>query len=208
MDLSLPRCSALWLVNLFLTAVLISCGASRSYLVVDYRLPASSQTLKKQTVRLRVKDLRDTQKVFTVWAAEQFQGFKGRYRLHWISQSNVKTPAGEYDLKDLFRQTFLKRLQEMGATVAPDNQENVPVFEVVINRFVIDLKEHKWTADVRYEADLSKDSQLIARDTVTGQAERIKIIGSKGADVVLSEIFTDIINRLDIQKLFEQAKLL
>lgn len=207
MDFDLGRIRTRRLVNLVLAALLLGC-APRSYLMVDYHLPAASQILKKQTVRIQVKDLRDTQKVFDPSAAEQFQGFTGRYSLTWISRSKQRMPAGEYDLKNLFRATFQKRLQEMGATVAPDNQENIPIFGIVIHRFVIDLKDHKWIADVSYEANLSRDSQLIARETVAGRAERIKIIGRKGADEVLSDIFTEIINRVDIRKLFEQAKLL
>jgi hypothetical protein len=44
-------------------------------------------------------------------------------------------------------------------------------------------------------------------ETVVGNAERINIIGRKGADTVISEIFTDMLNRVDIVKLFAQAKL-
>ena len=206
MVFNLRRVSPQFLAFMLMISLLAGCAA-RSYLIVDYRLPTPSKALKHRSVRIHVKDLRATQKVFAPAAAEQFDGFKGRYSLVWIANNNQRTPAGEGDLKNLFRQAFQKRLQEMSVTVEPDSQENVPVFGIVIRQFVIDLKDHKWIANVSYEANLSRDNQLIARETITGQAERLKIIGRKGADAVISEIFTEILNRVDILKLFEQAKL-
>ena len=60
---------------------------------------------------------------------------------------------------------------------------------------------------MEYEANLTKDSQIIARETVRGSAERVKIIGSREAEKVVGDLFSDILNRLDIEKLFEQAML-
>jgi hypothetical protein len=62
-------------------------------------------------------------------------------------------------------------------------------------------------ADISYEASLTQDTQLVAREVVTGSAERLKMIGSGGAEKVIGEIFTDMINRLNIERLFQQAKL-
>jgi hypothetical protein len=65
----------------------------------------------------------------------------------------------------------------------------------------------KWMADISYEASLTQDTQLVAREVVTGSAERLKVMGSGGAEKVIGEIFTDMINRLNIERLFQQAKL-
>ncbi|MCP3894140.1 MAG: hypothetical protein GY706_05855, partial [Bacteroides sp.] len=72
----------------------------------------------------------------------------------------------------------------------------------------IDLQDRKWLAKVSYETNLTRDGSLIAREIATGNAERIRIIGRKGADVVLSEIFTDIVNRVNIVHLFQKAKMI
>jgi hypothetical protein len=42
---------------------------------------------------------------------------------------------------------------------------------------------------------------------VTGSAERLKVMGRGGAEKVIGEIFTEMINRLNIERLFAQAKL-
>jgi len=73
-----------------------------------------------------------------------------------------------------------------------------------INRFYISLIGNKWLADVGYKASLMKDGQRIASETVTGSAERPKVVGRGGAEKVIGEIFTDVINQLDIERLFRE----
>jgi ABC-type uncharacterized transport system auxiliary subunit len=181
--------------------------AGRAYLMVDYRLPPATDQLKGQVVRLNVTDVREDRYIFTPRAQIEFRDFKERYSLSWVKEDQSRVLAGEYDLRQLFAEAFTKRLERMGIEIAPASQTRVPEFEVVLKTFKIDLKDHKWTADVSYDVNLSSDNQWIAHEKVTGTAERVKVIGRKGADTVISEIFTDILNRVDILKLFEQAKL-
>jgi hypothetical protein len=94
-----------------------------------------------------------------------------------------------------------------GVQIAEANKMNVPVFEIELKAFKIDFQKQKWLANLSYVANLSNDGQWIAHQKIAGSAERLKIIGRKGADTILSEIFTEMINRLDIVHLFEQAKL-
>ncbi|MDX2454748.1 hypothetical protein, partial [Desulfosarcina sp.] len=84
---------------------------------------------------------------------------------------------------------------------------SIPVFQININQFHINLVGLKWMADISYEVSLTQDTQLVAREVVSGSAERLKVMGSGGAEKVIGEIFTDMINRLNIERLFQQAKL-
>lgn len=188
--------------------VLLAGCAGRAYLIVDYDLPPESQTLKGQTVMMVIRDLREDRTIFSATAGEQFPGFEDRYSLAWNTQDGTRVLVGEYDLENLFRQAFAKRLERLGVEVASASASYAPVFEVVLKKLKIDLRGRQWVADVVYEANLSRDSHLIAREKITGSAERLRVIGRKGADTVLSEIFSDIINRADIVKLFQQAKLI
>ena len=195
-----------WIIITGLAVTAISGCAHRAYLIVDYALPSESMQLKGQAVKIVVKDLRQDKSIFTPAAASEFQGFRDRYSLSWKNQDGSRLLVGEYNLKDLFLESFKERLKRMGVQVRSD-ESPVPVFEIDLQRFKINLSGRKWIADVIYEANLSQDAHLIAREKITGSAERMKIIGRKGADTVLSEIFSDIINRLNILKLFQQAKL-
>lgn len=183
-----------------------SC-AHRPYLMVDYQIPAKSEALAGQTVRVEIKDARKEAFTFTFAAAREFPGFENLYSLSWVTEQKERILAGEKNLPQLFEAAFRKRLERMGASVVPMDQDDVPLFQVIIKTMKIDLKDRKWVATVAFEASLFMDNQLVAREKVTGTAERVKIVGRKGADDTFSDIFTDIINRLDIVKLFQQAKL-
>jgi hypothetical protein len=48
---------------------------------------------------------------------------------------------------------------------------------------------------------------LTVSETITGNAQRLKTIGSGGAEKVISELVTDMANKLDIAELFRRAGL-
>jgi hypothetical protein len=60
-------------------------------------------------------------------------------------------------------------------------------------------------AAIKYDARLLKGDLLLVTKTISGDAERVKIIGQGDAEKVLGEIFTEIVNQLDVHKLFEQT---
>ena len=60
---------------------------------------------------------------------------------------------------------------------------------------------------ISYEAKLLKEGKVLATRTVSGQAERFKLIGRDEADRAMGEIFSDMINRLDVVGLFKSLGL-
>jgi hypothetical protein len=189
--------------------LLLSAGcAGRTYLMVDYQLPPESEALRGQLVRLTVQDVRAETTILSSSAAKEFDNFKDHYSLAFVTATGERAFKGDQDLVNLFRSAFRKRLELLGVEVLEFAKADVPVFEIVIKELSIDLKDRKWLTKVGYEANLSSDSRIIARENITGEAERLKIIGRKGADTVFSDIFTEIINRVDIVKLFRQTKLI
>lgn len=69
----------------------------------------------------------------------------------------------------------------------------------------MDLVDHNWVAAPNYDARLLKDNKLLLTETFSGDAERVKVIGRGDAEKVLGEIFTDIVNQLDIRNLLDHA---
>jgi hypothetical protein len=57
-----------------------------------------------------------------------------------------------------------------------------------------------------YEAKLQPGDTVRASQTVAGEAERAKILGVKQADQVMSELFTDMVNRLDLKGLIQKSR--
>lgn len=183
------------------------CAAPRAYLIVDYQVPPISDQLIGQKVRIEAKDLRQDAQLFTPAAAEYFKDFQNRYSLTWVSQNKNRILAGEKNMQELFLETFKKRLEQMGAEVVYSDREEIPLFQILINSVKIDIKDRKWIVRAGYEANLSVDNQIVARETVSGEGEKLQIIGRKAADDAMGDIFTSVINRVDIVKLFKQANL-
>ena len=202
------KCSRSYATLPALTVLLVFlCCSPRISLLVDYLVPDTSNHLEGQQVCLEVKDVRADTHLFTATAIQDFDGFKDRYDLTLVTPNKARISVGEKNLQGLFSEAIKKRLESLGAVVTTTGRKDLPLFQVLIRDFKIDLQDRKWLSSASYEANLSIDNQLVARELVTGSAERIKILGSKGADTTLSDIFTEMINRLNIVKLFQQAKM-
>jgi hypothetical protein len=78
---------------------------------------------------------------------------------------------------------------------------------VHLNEFRLSLSKNKWVATVGYKVSLSGDPNTVVSETISGSAERVKVVGSGAAEKVLGEIFSDSLNRLDVVALFAKAGL-
>lgn len=195
-----------WIFIGLLGIILLLAGClPRNYLIVDYQLPPGSLQLDGVQVRMQIKDMRKEKQLLSAAAAAEFEGFNDRYNLAWITQNKNRQKAGNFDLQDLIRETFAKRLELLGVHVIRTGRINAPLFQVEVMDMKIDLKDHNWMAAMSCRVTLEGDNGTIAHQEVTGSAQRAKIVGRKGADLVLSELFTDVINRTDLVRLFEQA---
>ena len=201
------KCFRLLGVLIVLVALIDGC-ANRPYLNINYSVPPRSQYLNGQSVRIQVQDSRKTQAVMEPRALRVFPDFQDRYSLAWIMPNRQRLAAGEYDLAALFKQTFKKRLERLGANVVGDENAGVPLLRVDINTVRLKLIGVKWYATISCTAGLIVDERRVAGETVSGNAERVRVVGRKGADLLLSNTFTDVVNRIDMAKLFHQANLL
>ncbi len=95
----------------------------------------------------------------------------------------------------------------MGVEVIPERKKDQIEVVIVLKKFLLDLIGRNWVVTMDYEARLVKDERVAAKQMINGQAERVKLLGRKQADIVLGEIFTDMVNRLDVGRLFLQAGL-
>jgi hypothetical protein len=192
----------------FICLTLLWSCAGRQYLIVDYTIPTATQHLDDQSVRLRIDDQREDRKIMSPSAAAKFQAFNDRYSLAWVTPDKGRILAGEHDLAALFQKAFAKRLALMGAITAPESNFQNPELAISLESFTIDLQGQKWVAEVAYSASLTQEGHPVTKEQIRGNAERIRIVGRKGADMVISDIFTEVVNRLDMVTLFRKAELI
>ena len=149
-------------VLLFSLAMLIgilgaSCG-TKSYINVNYRLPLSSYDLKGKKVFLEIKDMRSHQDVFSEKAKTKFKNFTGLFLLSLSENEKNDYVAGAFDLPSLFETAFSKRLENMGIEILTEQKETEPVIEIDLKKFILDLADRKWIAEISYEARLIKEN--------------------------------------------------
>ncbi|MEA1949122.1 MAG: hypothetical protein U9N83_17700 [Thermodesulfobacteriota bacterium] len=190
-----------------LIGVLVLACATKSYINVNYKLPLSSYDLKGKKIFLEIKDMRSDITIFGEKAKPKFKHFTGLF-LFSLSEGEKKNyVVGAFDLPSLFKTAFSRRLENMGIEILTEPEKTEPVIEIYLQKFFLDLVDRKWVAQISYEARLIKDNKLLARETISGDAERYKLLSQGDVEKVLGEIFTSMVNKLDFQKLFQQAEL-
>ena len=194
------------LLVVLLTVFVVSC-ASIPELKVLYKLPAPSNDLKGKKVFLAVEDVRKTKELFGEGAKQQFRNYIGNISLSVARYNETGFKIGPFPLPAMVKEGFKKRLENAGIEVLSERSHGEPQLLIVINRFILDLVDRTWIAKMSYEAKLMKEGTILAAQIIEGEAERVKVIGRKEADTVTGEMFTDMVNRLDLLRLFRQAKL-
>ena len=198
------------LMIILLTGFLICFAAACAkpyFLSVGYHLPEETAQLAGQKVSLVVEDRREDKAVLSESAQKEFDLWDGTYALA-LNGSPPPDPVETFDLPGLFHEAMQKRLEAMQVDVVDAPRDGIPALIITLEKVNIDLKGKTWHSQITYKAQLSRDSSKIARETVSGQAERAKIMGMGGGKKLTGELFTDVINELDIANLFGNAGLL
>ncbi len=200
------------LVRIFLVLT-VSMGflgscASIPELGVLYRMPQPTSRLQGMEVSLVIQDARPSKEILRPGAKGVFGVFSGNisYSLARFNEKGFK--IGVFTLREALRKSFEKRLEAEGLKVVSDSMAQVPKIVIVVEELYLDYKDRRWVGEMAYEARVVKEGQVLATQHLTGKAERIRIMGRKGADRVMGDLITDMVNRLDLVKLFSQARLL
>ena len=195
-----------FLFILSVLVVMVSC-ATIPYLTVNYRIPPRSGELKGKRVYLGFEDIRKVKTIFGKGAQKEFENFSGNFSFSLARGDEPGFKIGVFDLPSLFQEVFKRRLENLAVEVIPERKKDQIEVVIVLKKFLLDLIGRNWVVTMDYEARLVKDERVAAKQMISGQAERVKLVGRKQADTVLGEIFTDMVNRVDVGRLFLQANL-
>ena len=188
---------------------IISACSKTSHIKIKYHLPSILDELKGKKVFLKLEDKRTDKTLLSEEAQKKIKNFTGLFSLSLVKKNEQDGALmGVFDLPSLFQETFMKRFESTGIEVLGLRKKNEPEIKIDIKDFLLDLVDRKWTVHIMYEASLIKDDKIMSNQTASGKAERLRLFGSGEAEMVLGEIFTEIVNKLDLPKLFSDAKLL
>lgn len=187
-------------------AVFAGACSSKPFLKVQYQLPSTSRALEGKEVSLAVTDVRKNETFLSKNAKKSLKDFKGTFSLVVMREDGSGNLVGAYDLNSLLNETFKQRLKNTGLQVTGTEDMTVPLLEIQLKEFKLDLVERKWIVSMNYQAILKKNGNLLASQSVNGSAERLKVMGKSDAENIMGELLTDMVNKLDLVKLFQQVQ--
>lgn len=191
---------------LALSLGMLSACASSPYISIDYRLPAVSQKLAHRTVFLEYKDERTPKAFLSPSAQAQFKNFSGIFSLI-LTEPQSEHLVGGFEAGPLFKEAVKRRLSALGIEAASAAAPRQGVMEIALKEFFLNLEARRWKARIEFVASLTAPDGRTASQTVSGEAERFKSLGHREAEEVLSDIFTDAVNQINIVELFQKVGL-
>jgi hypothetical protein len=194
---------AVWALCLGLT-VLTACGP-KPILSVNYRLPATTSSLEGLATSLDFVDGREDPSFLSPTARQELDEFSEIFSLVVSGESTGENLIGAYRIPELFLEILSRRLEQTGMRVGPSNSGTYTI-EFLLNDFYLDLVERRWKARMNYQIRLMRDGSLLTQQTVSGSAERARLTGQKDAEKIISELVSDMINRIDVSMLAEHMQ--
>ena len=188
---------------ILLIGMTTSFCASKNFLAVNYQLPEEPKITGETSVSLDFKDSREDPAIVTKSAKMALKDFSGNFTLIVFQENKDKRLVGAFSLNSMITQIFKHRLENAGIAVAPEGQSRETVVEIILKAFKLDLVGRKWMINISYQANLIRQGRFIAGETVTGSAERLRVVGGKDAEMVVGELITDVVNRLNLSELFK-----
>jgi hypothetical protein len=196
-----PRIRAITII--LVVGVLSSFCASKNYLTVNYQLPIESVEPQGTRVALRVEDMREDPNIVTPSAKKALKNFAGHFVLFVVQENKKDRPAGAFSLTSMIKEIFSHRLKNAGVQVVPEEDSAVPVVEIVLKEFKLDLANRKWVITMNYQANLIKQNKFVAGEKITGSAERLRVVSGKNAERIIGELVSDVVNRLDLNEFLQ-----
>lgn len=183
-----------------------SACTPKPFLKVQYQLPPHSNSLEGEKVAVAVSDMRATKALLTESAKKSLKDFNETYSLIVVRDDGSGNLIGVYDLVPLLTKVFQQRLINEGIQVAAIADTDVPELKIEITEFQLDFANRKWRVSMNYRASILDDGKLLSKESISGEAERLKVRGKRDAEKLLGELLSDMANRLNLVRLFQQAR--
>ena len=178
---------------------------SKNYLVVNYRLPSETAVVEETEVSLIFEDQRGEQAIASPSAQKALEDFSGNFALIVAGDNKDEQLIGAFSLSSMIKTIFKQRLEHAGIRVAPEDQSQPTAVEIILKEFKLDLVKQKWIVQMSYQANLLREGRFVGGETITGNAERLRVVASKDAEMILGELITDAVNRLNLDALFQSG---
>ena len=181
---------------------------------VNYRVPEKTKQLEGKKVFLEIRDSRTDKDMLGQGAKQDFMNILENVSLSVAEGNERGFKIGVFSVTDMMREIFRERLKGMGLDVVTDinSRGEEPTVLIDIQTFKLDLikgtVKRTWTGSMAYNAEIQDKGKMLAGKRISGESEKLKIVLRKEADSMMSDLVTDLANRLDAEALLRQAGLI
>ena len=193
--------SSLVLIILICSAMVLLACSQKTVFQVNYALPQAPEAHPDKTVYLSAVDGRSATQFLTPAATKELKDFSGLFSLVVLKGENVGDLVGAYEIVPLMSELCIQRLNASSVKVSRTPASSLTRLEIVLKSFQLDYVKRKWVASMSYEAIASGPDGSTRRQTVQGSAERLKVWGRKEAEALVGELASDMINKLELERL-------
>lgn len=196
-----------WILGILVVLFFIQACSSIAYVQLNDRLPAKASALEGKKVSLVMEDERKTKDFAGRGVKRDFDNFSESIAYSVRKGTEPALKLGLYDAPSLVREAFRLRVENERVEIVTERKESQVELVFVLQEFSLDLVDRTWKVRLGYEVRLVKNGAVLAKQFATGEAERLKIMGTEQADAVVGDLFGDVMNRLNVAKLFRDAGL-
>jgi hypothetical protein len=168
---------------------------------VNYSLPQAATAYPGKQVYVSASDGRSMTQFATPEATRELKNFSGLFSLVVLKSENVGDLVGAFEIIPLMSALCKERLQASSVVVAANPASSLTHLEIVLKSFQLDYAKRKWLASMNFEAIATGPDGSTRRQAVNGSAERVKVWANKEAEALVSELASDMINKLDLERL-------
>jgi hypothetical protein len=189
-----------WFLMLCSAMLIFGCS-KKPVFQVNYSLPQAAAAYPDKMVYVTASDGRSASQFLTPAAASELKNFPGLFSLVVLKSEGIGDLVGAYEIVPLMSALCIQRLKASEVRVASSPDTATTRLEIVLNAFQLDYAKRKWMASMSFEAVASGPEGSTRRQSVNGSAERLKVWGNNEAEALVSELVSDMINRLELERL-------
>ena len=194
-----------WILGILAALLFMQACSSIAYVQLNDRLPANVVALQGKKAFLSVEDERKTKEFVGRGVKREFDNFSENIAYSVQKGTEPVLKLGLYDAVSLVKEAFRIRVGSEGVEIVTERKAGQLELVFALQEFSLDLVGRNWKVKFGYEVRLTKDGALLAKQFANGEAERLKILGTEQADAVVGDLFADVMNRINLVKLFRDA---
>ena len=179
--------------------------SSIAYVQLNDRVPAKAAALAGKKAFLSVEDERKSKDFAGAGVKREFDHFSETISYSVQKGTKPVLKMGLYDVPSLVKEAFRVRVESEGVEPLSERRTDQVELVLALQDFSLDLVSRNWKVKFGYEVRLIKNGALLAKQFANGEAERLKLMGTEQADTVVGDLFADVMNRLNLAKLFRDA---